>query len=144
MILDAQNLFSDAQAITATAVSTNSVDLGLTGLDLGSGENLFIHLNVDTAFTDTGSDSTVTVTLVTDDNAALSSPTAVQTLGTFPALSAVGAAIKARIQSGLVLERYIGLNYTVTGGNLTTGAITAAIVKDVDSVKAYADAITIS
>jgi hypothetical protein len=145
MILDAQALFSDAQAITASAVSTNSIDLGLaSGYDLGSGENLFIHLNVDVAFTDSGSDSTVAVTLVTDDNASLSSPTAVQTLGTFAALSAVGATIKARIQPGLSLERYVGLNYTVSGGNLTTGSITAALVKDVDTSKAYADAITIS
>ncbi len=30
MHLDAQNLFSDAQAITATAVSTNHIDLGDT------------------------------------------------------------------------------------------------------------------
>jgi len=145
MILDAQNLFSDAQAITATAVSTNSVDLGLaSGFDLGSGENLYVHLNVDVAFTDSGSDSTVTVTLVTDDNAALSSATAVQTLGTFAALSAAGTKIIARIQPGLSLERYVGLNYTVANGNLTTGSITAALAHGVDTSKAYADAITIS
>lgn len=145
MILDAQNLFSDAQAITATAVSTNSIDLGMTsGYDLGAGEDLYVHLNVDVAFTDSGSDSTVTVTLVTDDNAALSSPTAVQTLGTFPALSAVGAKIVACIQPGLSFERYVGLNYTLANGNLTTGSITAALVKDPDAYKSYPDAITIS
>lgn len=145
MILDAQNLFSDAQAITATAVSTNAIDLGLaSGLDLGSGENLYVHINVDTAFTDSGSDSTVTVTLVTDDNSSLSSATAVQTLGTFAALSAAGTKIIARIQPNLTLERYIGLNYTLANGNLTTGAVTASLVKDVDTYKSYADNITIS
>lgn len=144
MILDELNMFSNAQAITATAVSTNSVDLGSTSLDLGSGENLYVHLNVDTAFTDSGSDSTVTVTLVTDDNAALSSATAVQTLGTFAALSAIGTKIIARIQPGLTLERYVGLNFTVANGNLTTGAISAYLAHGVDTSKAYADNITIS
>jgi len=144
MILDSLNLFSDAQALTATAVSTNSIDLGATSIDLGSGENLYVHLNVDVAFTDAGSDSTVTVTLVTDDNAGLSSATAVQTLGTFAALSAIGTKIIARIQPNLTLERYVGLNYTLANGNLTTGSITAVLAHGVDTSKAYADNITIS
>jgi len=144
MILDAQNLFSDAQAITATAVSTNAIDLDAANIDLGSGENLYVHLNVDVAFTDSGSDSTVTVTLVTDDNAALSSATAVQTLGTFAALTAAGTKIIARIQPNLTLEQFVGLNYTLANGNLTTGSITAALVLDADTYKSYADGITIS
>ena len=143
MILDKLGLFSDAQAITATALSTDKVDLLKTAQNIGVGENMYVHLNVDVAFTDTGSDSTVTVTLVTDDNASLSSPTVVQTLGVFSALSAAGTKIIARIQPG-TFERYIGLNYTVAGGNLTTGSITAALVHDVDAYTSYPDNITIS
>jgi len=144
MILDELNMFSSAQAITATAVSTNSVDLGAADIDLGSGENLYVHLNVDVAFTDSGSDSTVTVTLVTDSDPALGSATAVQTLGTFAALSAIGTKIIARIQPNLTLERYVGLNYTLANGNLTTGSVSAYLAHGVDTSKAYADNITIS
>ena len=32
MILDLENMFSDDQALTATAVSTNVIDLGATGM----------------------------------------------------------------------------------------------------------------
>ena len=35
MIFDKQNLFSDAQAITADAASTNVIDLGPTGTPVG-------------------------------------------------------------------------------------------------------------
>ncbi len=137
MILDAQALFSDLQAITATAVSTNAYDLKLAATDVGTGERLYVVLSVGVAFTDSGSDSTVACALVTDDNAALSSATAVQTLGTFAALSAVGTKLVVPIASNLTLERYIGVSYTVAGGNLTTGSITAAIVKDADLFKVY-------
>lgn len=144
MILDAQLLLSDAQAITATAVSANVIDLKLAGISLGTGEDLYLHLNVDTAFTDVGSDSTVTVTVITDDNAAMSSAATIQTVGTFAALSPAGRVLIAKLQPSAAYERYIALNYTVAGGNLTTGAVTAALVKDVSDYKAYADNIVIS
>lgn len=144
MILDAQNTFSDAQAVTATAVSTNSIDLSAASIDLGSGENLYIVVVCDVAMTDSGSDSTLAVALVTDSDSALGSATAVQSLGTFAALSAAGTKIVARIQPGLTLEQYIGLSYTPASGNLSTGSFSAYIAKDVDTSKAYADGITIS
>ena len=36
MILSAQQIFSDGQALTATAVSTNLIDLGATGTVVGA------------------------------------------------------------------------------------------------------------
>ena len=143
MILDAQALFSDAQAITAQAVSTNAYDAGSVR-NLGTGQRLSIVIVVDTAFTDTGSDSTLAVELVTDDNSSLSSPTVIATLGTFSALSAAGTKIVAALPQGAVYERYFGLRYTPAGGNLTTGAVTAGIVLDADVYTYYQDAITIS
>jgi len=144
MILDAQALFSDSQAITATAVSTNAYDLKKVSQDVGTGERLYLYVTVVTAFTDSGSDSTVAVTLVTDDNSSLSSATAVQTLGTFAALSAVGSKLVVPIASNLTLEQYIGLNYTLANGNLTTGAVTAGIVTEADLYKVYPKGYTIS
>lgn len=145
MIYDAALLFSDAQAITATADSTNVIDL-TTARDLGVGEELYIALTVTTAFTDASSDSTLAVALVTDDNASLSSDSTVMSLVTIPALAAAGTTYFIRVPIATLnqYERYIGLTYTPANGNLTTGAITAGIVKDIQKWKAYPSGVTIS
>jgi hypothetical protein len=131
MMLDKQLLFSEAQAITAAADSTNVIDLGVAR-SIGVGEELYIFIEVDVAFTDSSSDSTLTVNLVTDDNASLSSDSTIQTLVTIPALAAAGTQYIVRLPIGTTVpyERYIGLVYTPNNGNLTTGSITAGIVKD--------------
>jgi len=143
MIMDKENQFSAAQAITAAAGSTNVIDSSPVGEDLGAGENLFIVAVVTTAFTDAGSDSTLNVSLQTDDNSGMASPTVIQDLFTFPALSPVGTRKIARIQPA-TFERYLGLVYTPANGNLSTGAVTAMIVKDADIQKFYPDAINIA
>lgn len=145
MITDAQLTFSDAQAVTATAGSTNVIDTGPLfsgnlGRNLGVGERMFVAVTVDVAMSDAGSDSTITVTLETDDNAAFSSAATVGTLGVFSALSAVGTAIFAGLPPGNAVpyERYIRLMYTAANGNLTTGSFTASIVKDAPLFTTYA------
>lgn len=144
MITDALLLFSDAQAVTATAVSTNVLDFGTGGRDLGIGEDLYFFIGLPVAMTDSGSDSTVTVTVEVDDNASFTSAVVAQTIGVFPAASAAGTKLIAKIQPLAVNEQYVRLRYTVANGNLTTGSFDAMIVKDVDAYKFYADAITIS
>lgn len=144
MITDKQLEFASAQAVTAQAVSTNVVDLKKAGIDIGAGENVYVHVNCDVAMTDSGSDSTITAELVTDDNSGMSSAVVVQTLGVFPALSAVGAKVLARIQPSNLFERYIAIRFTPTGGNLTTGSFSAHILKDADVQKSYASGFTIA
>lgn len=135
MIHDLLCQFSAAQAITATALSTNIIDLGLNR-NIGVGEDLYVGVVVVTAFTDAGSDSTVAVTLV---GGSTTTPATVRmTLGTFAALSAVGASFVAKLQPNVVIDRYIGLNYTVANGNLTTGALTSFLTHDLDAFQAYA------
>ena len=143
MLVDAQNLFSDEQAITAAAASENLIDLG-EARDIGTGENLFVVLVVDTTLDDSGDDSTVAVTLQTDDNSDFSSPTTSQTLFTIAATAAAGTKYIARIQPDAVNERYARLYYTPANGNLSAGAVTAFITHDIDKYVAYADNITIS
>lgn len=145
MLLDSQLLFSEAQAITAAADSTNVIDLS-SARNVGVGEDLFIFLLVTTAFTDSGSDSTLTVALTTDDNASLSSDSTVQTLVTLPALAAAGTMYFFRLPVATLnaYERYIGLTYTPNNGNLTTGAITAGIIKDPQLYRNYASGFSIS
>lgn len=138
MIHDAQGLFSDAQAVTAAAASTNYVDLLTTYANTGTGENLYLVVSCDVAMTDSGSDSTLAVALEQDDNSSFSSATALQTIGTFAATSAAGTTKIARIAPGVITERYVRLYFTPANGNLTTGSFTAFITYDVDSWRAYA------
>lgn len=143
MLLDKQHQFSDAQAITAAAKSTNVIDLSDAGRDIGNGERLFLVVVVTTAFTDAGSNSSLTVDLEQDDDSAMGSPAKVQEIGSFPALSPVGTKLIAAIDPAKISERYLQLGYTPVNGDLTTGAVKAFIAKDVDAYKAYADAISI-
>ena len=59
MILDAQNLFSDAQALTATAVGTNVIDLSVDR-SIGNGEPLGVLFSVDVAADQTTGDEDYT------------------------------------------------------------------------------------
>lgn len=140
MIKDKQLCFSEAQAITTTARSTNVIDMVATANDLGVGEDLYIVITVDTSFTAAGA-ATLTITIETDDNAAFSSAAVLQTT------QAIG---KASLTAGMEpfyicvpvghivsWERYLSLNYTVATGPMTAGALSACIVKDIQRWKAY-------
>ena len=143
MIMDAHNLYSDAQAVTAAAASTNLIDHG-AARDIGTGEDLYVVLVVDVALTDSGSDSTVAVTLQTDDNASFSSATTGQTLFTVAATAAAGTRYYAKVAPGALNERYSRLYYTPANGNLTTGSFTAGVVNSIEKINIFADNITIS
>lgn len=145
MYIDAQCLLSSAQAVTAAANSTNVYDLGVTR-NIGAGEDLYIFTKVDVAMTDTGSDSTIAVTLVTDDNASLSSTATIQTLYTFPATSAVGTMYVTKLptKTNVPYERYIAVAYTPANGNLTTGSFTTGIVSGKQFNQLFASGYTIN
>lgn len=143
MIIDRHNRYSDEQVITATAASEDLVDLG-TERRIGTGEPLYLVAIVDEAFTDAGSDSTVTVTLETDATAAFPSATTLFTLGTFGALAAIGSRLIARLPAEGLFEQFHRLQYTVAGGDLSTGKITAFLTHDIDAFTAYPDNVQIS
>lgn len=144
MYVDANLLFSDAQAVTAAADSTNIVDLSAVR-DIGTGTNLYVVVTVDVALTDAGSDSTVTVALQGDSTSTIT-PDATENLFTIPALAAAGNVYIGKLSPGSapLQYRYINLKYTPNNGNLTTGSFTAFIAKDVQKYVSYADGITIS
>ena len=143
MYVDAQIQFSDAQAVTASAASTNVYDAG-SARDLGVGEELYLVSQLQTAMTDAGSDSTVTVTIETDDNEAFSSATTIQTVGTFPATSAAGTRFVARLQPDAGYERYIRVQYTVANGDLTTGSFDTFVTNNIQAFTAYPIGYTVS
>ena len=144
MYLDAQLLFSDAQAITADAASTNIVDLSQVR-DIGTGQSLYLVTIVDVAMTDSGSDSALAVIIEGDSTTTLT-PDASFTAFTIPATTAAGEKFIHRLDPGAaVLQyQYIGIQYTPSNGNLSTGSFTTFITINIDDWKAYADNITIS
>jgi len=122
-ILDAQHQLSNAQAITGDAVSTNSYDIGSGAKDIGTGKPIHVIVVIDEAFDNLTS---LAFELISSASSNLSSPTTVATLGT--ALLA-GLTAGARIDLGPlpsgISQRYVGLNYNVTGTNPSTGKVTA-------------------
>lgn len=137
MIMDRTLLFSDGQAITATAASTNVVDLGATGTvygasspmvrDIGGGAKVPLYVGVTQSFNNLTS---LTITIETDDNAGFSSAT---TVWTSPAYTLAQLATGAKYLLPDVLpmgtnERYVRLKYTVAGTAPTLGKITAGVV----------------
>ena len=131
MYVDAKLLLSDEQTISATAVSTKSIDLGVAGRDIGAGEPLYAVVVVDEGFTADGA-ATMTIGLITSAASNLSSPT---TILSTPAIG------KAALTAGRVpivipippniAERYLGLNYTVATGPMTAGKVTAFVGTDI-------------
>jgi len=137
VILDNTAIFSDAQAITATARSTNIIDLlapgtpfgapAAVGADVGKGTMIEVDCRVVEDFNNL---TTLQVSLEVDDNTSTSSPTVVAS-GPAIALATLKAGYQfgfpARLPEG-VNERYVNLRYTVVGAAPTTGKVTAAIV----------------
>jgi hypothetical protein len=140
---DALLTYSSAQAITATADSTNVVDHSAIR-NLGVGEPIYLRVACVVAMTDSGSDSTVTVALETDSVEAMSGATTQRTLDVFAALSAAGEERIIRMDPGDLNEQYSQLVYTVANGNLTTGSFDAHLLLTPQQWTAYADNITIT
>ncbi|ENT4334822.1 hypothetical protein HV234_07285 [Klebsiella grimontii] len=128
MLLDQQALFSAAQAITATAASTNVIDTG-SNKDVGKYGDIPLLIQVVEAFNNLTS---LTVTVQTDDNSAFSSAADVLTM-TIPLASLVLGYKSPVITLPMKMERYIRLNYTVTGTAPTTGKVTAGITGGVQT-----------
>ncbi|WP_394894249.1 Bbp16 family capsid cement protein [Klebsiella pneumoniae] len=128
MLLDQQALFSAAQAITATAASTNVIDTG-SNKDVGKYGDIPLLIQVVEGFNNLTS---LTLTVQTDDNSAFSSAADVLSM-TIPLASLVLGYKSPVITLPMKMERYIRLNYTVTGTAPTTGKVTAGITGGVQT-----------
>lgn len=148
MILDERNEFADATALSTSGTGRQLVgdviDLGAGGRDIGNGEQLYVVIEVDTAFTSAGA-ATVAFELVSDDTGSIA------TNGTATVHAASGAYPVASLTAGfnaLVValpygnyERYLGVIANVGTAALTAGKINAFLTPDVSAWKAYADAV---
>lgn len=150
MIMDKFLEFSDAQAVTVTALSQNVVDLYPLGnsvntnlvRDIGTGEDIHLVVSVPVAVTGAG---TLTVTLESDDNTAMSSSTVHYNSGVIAlaSLTAGAKVVDVKLPAGQY-ERYLAVRYTVTAGPFTGGAIDAFLVKDAQAYQSYKAGYTIA
>lgn len=131
MIIDRLNQFSDAQAVTVSAASTNVVDLGAAGKV--EAKPFYLHIKVPTTVTADGA-ATVTFALQTDDNESFSSATALWTSAAIGKASLVAGYEVIRLAlNGLALKQYLRVYYTVATGPLTAGAFDAFLSFDGDT-----------
>lgn len=144
MILDKQIQLSDAQALTATAYSTNTIDLGdvTPKRDIGDGEPMALVVSVDVALA--GTSPTFDVRFVQSANANLSSDDDLAISQQYTSLAA-GSQITLLIPMGAITKRYIGAQYTL-GGTSPTITVTTHLVPAsmVQRDKSYAKGYTIS
>lgn len=150
MIIDTLNLFSDNQAVTVDAISTNVIDL-LPGTilgtptanllrDIGAGKTLYWHCLITTTFT-TGDAGVLTVTLESDSTANLATSATVHI--TAISIVAVGTLVAGFwIAKGIPLppgdyERYLGVRYLTTTGNFTAGNVTSWVSENRMDDRAY-------
>lgn len=132
MIIDKQNQFSSAQAVTVTAGSTNVIDLGATSyVGNANGSNgPEILFTVDTTFTAAGA-ATLTITVRSSAAAAMTSPVLHTVSTAIPVASLTASSLvpfTARIPQPSL--RYVDVHYTVATGPMTAGAISAQVVAD--------------
>jgi Bbp16-like protein len=142
MIIDANLTFSEDQAVTATAISTNVIKLPDAGTvygeaaaitrNLGPGNEIPLLIQVTEAFNTLTS---LTITLETSAAAGLTSSTVLASSGAI-ALASLAAGYRpsfTRIMPDGNLLDYVGLRFTVTGTNPTTGKISAALATEVNT-----------
>ena len=138
MITDKYLRLSENQEVLTSAVSTNTIDLS-QARDIGEGKPLYMVFTVTTAFTRAAGALTVTMNVLTDDDAALGSPTT---------LASTGAIAKADLTAGaqFVLQippaigskglRYPGASF-INSATADTGKVTVDIVEAFQDGKKY-------
>lgn len=125
-ILDNDLVVSDAQALTATAGSTNIIDLNVTGRKIGAGEPIVFEVYIDVAADGTTTDETYTFGLQTDDDVAFGSATTLDTVTLTYAQMTLNSKHTLLFRPEFAGERYVRLYYTL-GGTTPSVTLTAAL-----------------
>lgn len=142
MYIESTNLFSDDQALTATAVSTNVIDLSIDR-NIGMGEPVAVVVSVSVAADFTTTDETYQFQLETDDNDSFSSATVIADQTVAAADLAVGDKVVLFI--GHANEQYLRMNY-VLGGTTPSVTVSTFLIpaEMVDGYTNYASGYTIT
>lgn len=154
MLIDAQELLADSQAITATAISTKVLDLRRSGainagaiggptanvmINIGAGTPLFLLAHCPVGFNSAGHTASLTITLESGIDLDLASPIVHATL---PVLAEATLVAGFWPSEGLQVpqgqyQRYLGLRFTVGGESFTSGKLSAWLSPTTDAGRIY-------
>jgi hypothetical protein len=134
MLFDTENLFSEEQALTASAASTNVVDFGTSNGDpsFATPKPLVIQVVDDFVAASSSGLTAITVTVQTSVDEAFTTPINLASSGAIP-IASLKAGYKFPINflpKGA--KQYNRLNYTLAG-TATAGKITAGLVAAADN-----------
>jgi len=135
MIFSAEQLFSEDQAITVTAISENVIDTGVRGTpyggasalegDVGKGNPVCVLVQVTEDFATLTS---LTIAIECDEAVGLDDDPTVLTSVTIAVADLVaGKQIPVQYLPNECTKRYLGVRYTVTGSDATAGTVQAGI-----------------
>ena len=138
MILDANLQLSNAQAVTATAMSVNNIDMGPP--PPGASNPMAAVVTVDESVAAAGA-ATVAFEIVSSAASHLSSPTVLASSGAVPKAD-LGAGrapipIKTTFSDMPAGHRYVGMRYVVATGPLTAGKFTCHLTDHSINTGAY-------
>ena len=143
MITDKLLRVSEDQAVTSTAVSTNTVDLGVAR-DMGEGTTLYMNFALTEAF---ANGTSVTFEVITSASANLGTPTVIGSSNAIVTSAlTLGKNIVVTLNPDIAGkgQRYLGARYTVAG-TFNAGKVTADVVETIgDGQKYYASGFTVA
>ena len=143
MITDSLLRVSEDQALTTTAVSTNTVDLSVAR-DIGEGTTLYMNFAVTEAL---ANGTSVTFEVITSASANLGTPTVIGSSAAIVTASlTLGKNIVVTLNPSIAGkgQRYLGARYTIAG-TFNAGKVTADIVETIgDGQKYYASGFTVA
>lgn len=142
MIFDKANLLSDAQAVTATAATTNYIDLG-ADRNIGNGEPIELFAMVTTTTTSGGS-TTMTFALQTDSDSAFGSAETLLVTGSIAKATLVAGYEFLRVRLPQGVKRYVRGYFTVSTADFTAGNFTVGLLLDRQAQAYYASGLRTS
>ena len=142
-IRDLFNTYSNAQALTVTAASTDVIDHG--GIrHIGVGEAMLVEITVDVVADFTTGDETYVAALQVDNADSFPSPVTIGSV-TIPGNSAAGSRFFIQVPPLTNWEQFSRINYTL-GGTTPSVTVTANLIPQsfVQNDFAYPDGFTIT
>lgn len=147
MILDVLTRLSNAQALTATAVSENTIDFGnvTPKNDPFAGTPLALVFCIDVAADFTTGNETYSFEAIASASANLGTPTVLAKRDIVATLLTAGSVHVLTVPPGADILRYFGANWTLAGTTPTVTVTTHLVpLANVDEFRAYAKGYTIS
>lgn len=131
MITDKNLELSLAQALTATAASTNHIDQLAKG-DAMDGSEVYLVVRCGTLLNSAGNGATLKIGIESDSDSGFATNKIEHAAKTIAEASIAANSVLWKTKLPLGLQRYVRLYYTVTGENFTSGTIDAMITPNID------------